>query len=191
MSSTQPGSGQAYDFYEVLQVNPNAEPDTIQRVYRLMAQRYHPDNQKTGDDTRFQALQEAYRTLSDPTLRAEYDIRYQEIRRSKWRSAAAEIGAENEFELEEVTRLTVLEVLYAQRRAEPHAPGIFVLDFEDLTGRPREHLEFTLWYLVQKGYVKRGDNSRYEITVDGVDYFEKNQRDGLLQKRLKPGDDEP
>ena len=134
MSSTQPGSGQAYDFYEVLQVNPNAEPDTIQRVYRLMARRYHPDNQKTGDDTRFQALQEAYRTLSDPTLRAEYDIRYQEIRRSKWRAASAEIGVEDEFELEEVTRLTVLEVLYAQRRTEPHAPGIFVLDFEDLTG---------------------------------------------------------
>ena len=191
MSSTQPGSGQAYDFYEVLQVNPNAEPDTIQRVYRLMARRFHPDNQKTGDDTRFQALQEAYRTLSDPPLRAEYDIRYQEIRRSKWRAASAEIGVEDEFELEEVTRLTVLEVLYAQRRTEPHAPGIFVLDFEDLTGRPREHLEFTLWYLVQKGYVKRGDNSRYEITVDGVDYFEKNQRDGLLQRRLKPGDDGP
>jgi curved DNA-binding protein len=190
MSTTPSDSDQTLDFYQALQINSNADPETIHRVYRLLAQRFHPDNQHTGDETHFQALQEAYHTLRDPDLRARYDVGYQEIRRRKWRATSADVRTEDEFELEEVTRLTVLEVLYAQRRAEPHAPGIFVLDFEDLTGRPREHLEFTLWYLAQKSYVKRGDNSRYEITVEGVDYFEKNQRDGLLQRRLKSGDQE-
>ena len=33
------------DYYEVLQISPNADPDTVHRVYRLLAQRFHPDNQ--------------------------------------------------------------------------------------------------------------------------------------------------
>jgi DnaJ-class molecular chaperone len=35
------------DFYEVLQVSASAEPETIHRVYRLLAQRWHPDNRET------------------------------------------------------------------------------------------------------------------------------------------------
>ena len=37
------------DHYEVLQISPNAEPDTVHRVYRLLAQRLHPDNAQTGN----------------------------------------------------------------------------------------------------------------------------------------------
>ncbi len=190
MSTTPSDSDQTPDFYEVLQISSNAEPETIHRVYRLLARRYHPDNRQTGDDTRFQLIHDAYLTLTDPELRAKYDVRYEEIRRNRWRATSAQVRTENEFELEEVTRLMVLELLYAQRRADLHAPGIFILDFEDLTGRPREHLEFTMWYLVRKQYIQRGDNSRYEITVEGVDYLEQNQRDGLLQRRLPAGDQE-
>jgi curved DNA-binding protein len=40
------------DYYEVLQVSTSADPDTITRVYRLLAQRFHPDNQKTGYEAR-------------------------------------------------------------------------------------------------------------------------------------------
>ena len=36
------------DYYEILQLSPNADPDTIQRVYRMTAQRFHPDNAETG-----------------------------------------------------------------------------------------------------------------------------------------------
>jgi curved DNA-binding protein CbpA len=191
MSTTKPDFDPSQDFYEILQISPNAEPETIHRVYRLLAQRYHPDNRETGHDDRFQIIHSAYLTLSDPELRARYDVRYHETRRNRWRALAAEARPENEFEMEEVTRLTVLELLYAQRRADMHTSGIFILDFEDLTGRPREHLEFTMWYLVQKKYIERGDNSRYNITADGVDYLEMNQREGLLQRRLKAGDETP
>ena len=36
------------DYYEDLQVSPNADQETIERVYRLLAKRYHPDNHLTG-----------------------------------------------------------------------------------------------------------------------------------------------
>ena len=42
------------DYYETLQVNTNAEQETIDRVYRLLAQRFQPDNHQTGDVNRFQ-----------------------------------------------------------------------------------------------------------------------------------------
>ncbi len=34
------------DYYELLQISPNAEPQTIQRVYRMLAARYHPDTRR-------------------------------------------------------------------------------------------------------------------------------------------------
>jgi hypothetical protein len=92
--------------------------------------------------------------------------------------------SENDFEMEQVVRLTVLEALYTQRRLEPTAPGIFWGEFEGLTGRAREHLEFTIWYLLQKKFVTRDDKSRLLLTVEGAEYLEQSYRSNLQQKRL-------
>jgi DNA-binding IclR family transcriptional regulator len=45
-------------------------------------------------------------------------------------------------------------------------------DFEELLGVPKEHLEFTLWYLKESQFVTRQDNGRYSITLKGVDEAE-------------------
>ena len=63
---------QQVDYYEVLQVSSNADAELIQRVFRLLARRYHPDNQRTGNATLFRRLHEAYTVLSDPEKRAQY-----------------------------------------------------------------------------------------------------------------------
>ena len=178
------------DYYEVLQISSNAEPDTVHRVYRLLAQRFHPDNQETGDVDRFRMIREAYTVLSDPESRARYDINYEGLRRERWRLVSSGEQSENDFGFEEVVRLTVLEALYTRRRIEPREPGIFDLDLEGMIGRPREQLEFTLWYLTQKGFVLRADNSRLTITTGGVDYLEKhyqaNQHRLRLQASVEP-----
>ena len=185
MSTPKTGDDAALDYYEILQINPTAEPETIHRVYRLLAQQLHPDNKETGNEERFRALHQAYTTLSDPEKRAQYDIMYDEWRRRRWRLLSRGDRADTDMEDEQITRLSVLEILYTQRRAEVNAPGIFVLDLEDLTGRAREHIDFTLWYLAKKGYIDMGDSSRIAITVDGVDYLEQHYREGLRQRRLK------
>jgi curved DNA-binding protein CbpA len=175
---------QDLDYYELLQVSATAEPETIHRVYRLLAQRYHPDNQQSGSDERFRALHEAYLVLSDPERRAQYDIVYLERKQQRWRLAAAPARVEDDYELEQLVRLTVLEVLCSQRRAEPSRPGVFYTDLESLTGKPREHLEFTIWYLSQKHFIHRGDSSQLTITVEGIDYLE--QHLGRSKQRLLP-----
>src|SRR5262245_45348994 len=162
------------DYYEVLQVSSNAEPETIHRIYRLLAQRLHPDNRETGNEARFRLLSEAYQVLSDPERRARYDIGHQEQRRQRWRLVSNGSEVENDFGAERLLRLTVLEILYTRRRLEPHEPGIFILDLEKMTGRPREHLEFTVWYLTQKKLVQRADNSLLVITAEGAEYLEQN-----------------
>jgi molecular chaperone DnaJ len=62
--------GLAQDHYDTLQVSANADLDTIHRVYRILAQRFHPDNRDTGSAERFRALSEAYEVLGNPERRA-------------------------------------------------------------------------------------------------------------------------
>lgn len=182
---------QAVDYYEVLQVSVNAEPDTIHRVYRLLAQRFHPDNPETGNEHRFREIHEAYTVLSDPEQRARYDIVHEQRRHERWRLVSTGDSSENDFEIEQRVRLTLLEALYTQRRVEPGAPAMFTTDLEALTGRPREHLEFTVWYLVARKFIQRDDNSRLQITADGVDFLEQNYRSNLQRKRLAAANEQP
>ena len=172
------------DMYEVLQVSASAEPETIHRVYRLLAQRFHPDNKETGHEGRFRAITDAYNVLSDGEKRAQYDIFHQQRRNDRWRLVSTGAHAENDFEMELSVRLTLLEALYTRRRVEPDQPAIYSTDLENLLGRPREHLEFTIWYLVQRKYISKDDHARLQITADGVDYLEKNYTGTLQQRRL-------
>ena len=59
------------DYYEVLQVHPEAEPDVIRAAYRILARKYHPDH--GGDPRRMIALNDAWDVLGDPARRAAYD----------------------------------------------------------------------------------------------------------------------
>ncbi|KAM0972257.1 hypothetical protein ACFX2H_019788 [Malus domestica] len=74
------GSTSHTNFYKLLSLSPNTKTskDKIKRAYRSMALRYHPDvchDQQNSNilTERFVQLNEAYKTLSDPLLRDEYD----------------------------------------------------------------------------------------------------------------------
>src|SRR5829696_2833624 len=118
------------DYYEVLQVSDTAEPETINRVYRIFAQRYHPDNQETGNEARFREITEAYQILCNPEKRARYDATNIKRRKERWRLVSAGAESENDFEMEQVVRLTVLEALYTKRRLEPQNAGIYLVELE-------------------------------------------------------------
>ena len=177
------------DYYELLQVSPNAEAETISRTYRLLAQRFHPDNQVTGSDARFRELHEAFTVLSDPERRAKYDISYQRQRQDRWRLVSTGAQSEDDFAIEQMFRLTMLEALYTKRRTEPGSPSLYSTELEQMLGRTREHLEFTIWYLLQKKFITRDDQSRLVITSDGVDHLEENYKVNLNRRRLPAAPD--
>jgi curved DNA-binding protein CbpA len=175
------------DYYEILQISSNAEPDTVHRVYRLLAQRFHPDNAETGNEGRFRQLAEAYEVLCDPERRAQYDIIHANLKKERWRLISANQQTADDFESEQLARLMLLELLYVRRRTDFDHPELSLFDLEALTGRAREHLEFTIWFLTQKKYITRSDNGVVTITADGVEYLERTSEGGARQRRLNAG----
>jgi len=176
------------DYYEDLQISPNADTEMIERVFRILAKRYHPDNAETGDAEKFNILHRAYKVLSDPEKRAAFDAKYEQLRADRWK-IVEEASDSDGFEHDERIRQGILSLLYVARRQDALNPGMGVMEFEKVLGCPQHHMEFHLWYLKEKGWILRTDTGGYAITADGVDKMVKN--DLLLRKdRLLPGIDE-
>ncbi|MEQ1948694.1 MAG: J domain-containing protein [Bryobacteraceae bacterium] len=155
------------DLYEILQLSRNADFDTIQRVFRIFAQRYHPDNQDTGNSEIFQRVIEAHLILSDPERRAAYDLQTQHQAANKfklfdsWQDTQGTAG-------ERRIRKGVLTILYRHRQLNPRLPEVSLIDIAEALGVPREHLEFSLWFLRESKYIRNADSGRLEITLAGV-----------------------
>ena len=156
------------DYYEVLQLSPNATPDTIERVFRLLAKRYHPDNQDTGDVDQFNAVTEAHAVLGNADRRAQYDVAYEKNRGLEWKifdQQSATSGREYDQRLFH----GILSLLYVARRRDPKRGGLGAIQIERLLGVPEQHLAFPMWYLKQHGWIEILDSGQYGITVQGID----------------------
>jgi hypothetical protein len=162
------------DFYELLQLSSNADTDTIERVFRHLAKKTHPDNRESADPDRFRIIIEAYRTLSNPELRAGYDVKYQDYWNRKWQ-LVSEAGDGIAFSDDLETRKSLLSLLYVQRRRNPGDPGLFDYHMARLLDKPYELVQFHLWYLRAKNWVERLDTGHLAISALGVDQVEKER----------------
>ena len=161
------------DYYQLMQISPSAEAETIQRVFRLLSNWYHPDNPHTGDAGRFMRLTRAYEILSKRETRAAYDIAYQShitrpLKVFELKEFAPGIDGERG------RRMGILCILFNRRRSNPESAGLSILDLENQTGFPREHLQFTLWCLKESELIRQDEKTDLAITGQGVEYLEKN-----------------
>lgn len=62
------------NFYAILGVPIDADPEAIRRAYRILARRYHPDKGAGSSSEKFRQIAEAYDTLIDPRRRQGYDL---------------------------------------------------------------------------------------------------------------------
>lgn len=168
------------DYYEVLQLSQQADAETIERVFRLLAKRYHPDNGDSGDDEKFREVHNAYQILNDPERRAEFDVHYDRNKSLQWKifNQNSAIGSR-----EDDQRIFngVLSLLYVARRNNPESGGLGALHLERMLGVPREHLEFPLWVLKKRGWLEVLDTGQYAITIDGIEM--------VMAEDLAPPDD--
>ena len=156
------------DYYEILQVSPSADQETIERVYRLLAKRYHPDNLSTGDSNKFDILTKAYRILSNPEKRAGYDANYESTKNQQWHlflNGIPSDGAEGDRKIYQA----ILSILFTARRRDAENAGVGIFQLEKLLGLSEDHLNFHVWYLREKGWIQRVENGGFAITASGVD----------------------
>lgn len=175
-TSTIANDPMAPDHYEILRLSPMSDGETIERVYRTLMKRFHPDNDKTGDAEIFLRIAEAHRILSDPRQREQYDAERdnsKSVVRFDLRSREFFAGLRGE----QNRRLAALCLLYRKRAADHEYPGLSLLDMEHASGFTREELGFALWYLCQKGFASVDDRTHYGITAAGCDFVENHLTD--------------
>ena len=65
------------NYYDILEININASPEIIEKAYKTLAKKYHPDlqqeeNKKQSEEI-FKIINEAYEVLSNPEKKSMYD----------------------------------------------------------------------------------------------------------------------
>ena len=180
------------DFYELLQLSSNADTETIERVFRHLAQKLHPDHSDQTNNDQFIKIVEAYQVLSDPETRAGYDVKYENYWNHKWKlaSEASQMPASGD---DKVTRERLLSLLYVQRRRSMKSPGLGENEMARLLNTPLELVEFHLWYLKSKSWAERLDTGHLAITALGVDQAEQSRQlrpEYLIEAHNPINDDE-
>lgn len=66
------------NYYEILEVNKNASPEIIEKAYKTLVKKYHPDLQQDENKNKYEEkikkINEAYDILSDSEKRKKYDL---------------------------------------------------------------------------------------------------------------------
>jgi curved DNA-binding protein CbpA len=171
------------DYYEILQISPNADQETVRRIYKIQAQRFHPDNLESGDAEMFKRIAEAYEVLGDPEKRTAYDSQNR-TNRAASEPAGTGPAAPNPHD-EADRRDQIILLLYRRRLTRPDQPGMGLRDLEMELRTPKDQLEFSLWYLKECGYLTRSDGARHTITIQGVQLAESIARRPAGAQRIE------
>lgn len=71
------------DYYRILEVHPEASQEVMNKAYKTLVQKFHPDRyhvtNKSVMEEKMREINEAYEVLSDPKLRENYDRHYEAI----------------------------------------------------------------------------------------------------------------
>jgi curved DNA-binding protein CbpA len=81
------------DYYEILEVSPNASQDVISAAYKILIQRHGPDNNSNTPETiqKISDYRLAYDVLSDPEKRNAYDLEWCNTRKSNTKLSRSDI----------------------------------------------------------------------------------------------------
>lgn len=178
------------DYYERLQLSPNADLETIQKVYTALAVRYHPENPATGDQEIFERLVEAYLVLSDREARASYDCwfrLYRQLQMSAFESEDPSKAPHCAWE----QRLRILQYLLEDKLFNPSRSGVACQELAEGLALEPELLEFHLWYLSERELILRLKDGSITINEKGAQLLQTpaaapSRASGLMPAFLPP-----
>jgi hypothetical protein len=169
-----PLSNKFQDHYTILGVDPRASQEAIQTAYTRLAQKYHPNTAQSGDQDKFDSIQQAYEVLTDPLLRLEFD-KVKGIDQDDANLMFAGLEFFDSLGRQAPLRAALLCILYDRRRKKPSKPSLSIRHIEGIVHATNDELNFSLFYLKQRNLVVSDDKSNLQITVDGMDFLERNQ----------------
>tara|TARA_B100001057_G_scaffold425028_1_gene448164 strand:- start:26 stop:610 length:585 start_codon:yes stop_codon:yes gene_type:complete len=182
------------DYYDLLKVNRDASPRTLEVAYHYYAKLYHPDSHETANVDSFAAVIEAYKILRDPEERAKYDEKH-----------AAIVGVrDNAFFLDDDMGISegtaigdaeihakILRQLYKRRRECVSEAGIAGWLLQEALGCSDDELDFHVWYLTSKGLLNKTEQGTLAITIEGVDHVIATSQGAKAAKLLIEQSDMP
>lgn len=178
------------NYYEVLQVSPNCTAKVLETAYRQLAKTYHPDHPETADLDLFTKVVEAYKSLREPSDRAEYDNRLrtrlfrEEMDQPTNPGPFDDTSAATDAEIHE----KILLMLYRKRRENAREAGVGTYLLQEAVGCSDEHFEFHAWYLKSKGFIEVTEQGTLAISIEGVDHVISLARANTERMRLLTSD---
>lgn len=149
------------DHHELLRAGVAGDYDRVDRLYRVLAVRYHPDNPETGNSEVYLRIGEAYRILAASQSQTHGTGVEKPATGSGWQEGIRELDDK---------KVAVLAMLYQRRMSDFRNAVVSAMELESLTGLPAVEVGFILWYLREKGAVNLCDGSSdYAISATGVD----------------------
>ncbi len=130
----------------------------------------------------FRKVKQSYDVLIDRDKRAAYDVQRNANRKDRLKIFSSGESCSG-MDAEKRKRQGILALLYAQRAGNPQQPSMSIRELEDMLACPREHLEFSLWFLKERKYVARSDNNRHSITCEGVEAAEREASERAAAER--------
>ncbi len=122
------------NYYEILEVSRNASEEIIEKAYKVLAKKYHPDLQeeqnKKQAEEKMKLINEAYEVLSDTNKRKEYNIELEnEEKRKTQEQQVNNYNRENryeeeydesddEYDTEPLTKKQIKEQIKQERKAQ-------------------------------------------------------------------------
>jgi curved DNA-binding protein len=172
------------DYYDLLSISPTADAALVDQVFRHFAKLYHPDHSDNPDPERFHAIVEAHTVLKNPAKRAEYDALYDAHKRA---APKPKSEVDDAVGTDVVFQRKLLQLLYDRRRANSREPGIGEMHLLQMLGCSERQLDFLIWYLKEKGFIRLTEHGLLTITVAGIDHmisqFERKEAELLLTDR--------
>jgi curved DNA-binding protein len=182
------------DYYDFLMVSPQADKAMLEWAVRLMLTRYGPKTPETADAAKYETTKLAYRALIDPVKREEYNQLWLKhkgqhspaaaVKRER-RSTSSRPGnrslekicieleaTEEDVRLQLRLRQAVLSALYDALITDPRNPERGRAEIAKTIHCRIDDLEFPVWFLRERGFIKTSNAGDYSITSDGVQWVE-------------------
>lgn len=151
------------NFYEILEINENASQEIVEKAYKVLVKKYHPDLQtdpskKQECEVKIKEINEAYETLSNSNLRTQYDNELKQAQYESTQVQNANHHEENTVQENSQSQDRARSIYDYQRQAEQSRQAK-----EEAERQYQEQYQNAINKAYHDAYVKRLKDMGYRI----------------------------